>query len=49
MLTLKVINFMGGDNVKDIKILKGNIIYTEMPDTFTTLKNGYVIVEDGDS
>ncbi len=38
---------MGGDNVKDIKILKGNIIYTEMPDTFTTLKNGYVIVEDG--
>ena len=30
---------------KDIKILKGNIIYTETSDLFNIVKNGYIVVQ----
>lgn len=32
---------------KNVKVYKGNIIFTETPKEFTELENGYIIVEDG--
>ena len=31
---------------KNIKILKGNIIYTETSDLFNIVKNGYIVVQE---
>lgn len=32
--------------IKEIKIYKGDIIFSESPDKFTTLENGYIITEN---
>ena len=32
--------------IKEIKIYKGDIIFCESPDKFTTLENGYIITEN---